>query len=356
MAEPSLPSSPSSFPTTTGGGNQYPATAATTPGYGSPFAVDDNDHPCEKLRKESEELCFLQQLKPAHNKAIAALTEATELYGKSSLRLVPFYLVLVEIALQERQLKQAEEVLSLVNWLLVKDRKSAGAAGVISPSGGPSVLAVHSHHNHHHQEDEALPEEMKNIFVIRMNKLYSMLLMEYQAYTEALQRASHGAYHCALLFGPEHLYTSELYFCLGSIFSRMQQVHSSSQHQKQQRDNENALGMFDKVVDIWYRFLTNPPEETAAWMLEHQRLRIYEASRMLQQIIKLRSAVLGANHVATGEVLYTQGLVLLFLGDHAQAKRFVQQSLDVYSENLVRSQRSFYHDWLLARLDDTHLY
>lgn len=331
-------SASSSSLSTAGGGNQYSATSTTSSdaaGYGPPsFADDDDDHPCEKLRKESEEFCFLQQLKPAHDKAIVALKEATELYGKSSLRLVPFYLVLVEIALQERQLKQAEEVLSLVNWLLVKDRKPAGV-GIISPSG-PSVHAVHGHHH----EDEPLPEEMKNLFVIRMNKLYSMLLMEYEAYTEALQRASHGAYHCALLFGPEHLYTSELYFCLGSVFSRMKQVHPSGQHQKQQRDNENALGMFDKVVDIWYRFLTNPPEETAAWMLEHQRLRILEASRMLQQIIKLRSAALGATHVATGEVLYTQGLVFLFLGDHTQAKRFVQQSLDVYSDNLVRSHKS----------------
>lgn len=342
--EGSSSSSSSSFPTAGGGSSQYPptpsssATSAAAAGYGaSSFADDDDDdHPCEKLRKESEELCFLQQLKPAHDKAVAALKEATELYGKSSLRLVPFYLVLVEVALQERQLKQAEEVLSLVNWLLVKDRKPAGGGADIASPGGPSVHAVRGHRH----EDEPLPEEMKNLFVIRMNKLYSMLLMEYEAYTEALQRASHGAYHCALLFGPEHLYTSELYFCLGSIFNRMQQVHPAGQHQKQQRDNENALGMFDKVVDIWYRFLTNPPEETAAWMLEHQRLRILEASRMLQQIIKLRSAALGVTHVATGEVLYTQGLVFLFLGDHAQAKRFVKQSLDVYSENLVRPHES----------------
>lgn len=283
---------------------------------------------CEALRRESEELCFLKRLKPAHDKAVQALQAATELFGKNALQLVPFYLVLVEIALGERQLKQAEEVLSLVNWLLVKDRKqqqngpsvaAAIAATTTSAAGGGG---------------SDVPEELTNLYVIRMNKLYSRLLMEYEAYPEALQRGAHGAYHCALLLGPEHLYTAEMYFWLGRIFSRMQSSPT--------QESENALGMFDKVVDIWYRFLTHPPEDTAAWMLEHQRLRIYEASSMLQHIAQTRARTLGAKHVATGEVLYTQGLLFLFLEDHTQAKLFVQQALDVYVETMVRWLCLFY--------------
>ncbi|KAJ8578614.1 hypothetical protein ON010_g595 [Phytophthora cinnamomi] len=296
---------------------------------------------CEQMRRQSEELCFLRQLKPAHGKAVAALKMATEAYGKNSLRLVPFYLVLVDISLRERQLKPAEEVLSLVNWLLVKDRK----AGADNNASGILLGAAASL--------PELPEEMKNLFVIRMNKLYSLLHLEYGAFSESLQRAAHGAYHCSLLFGPDHLYTSELYFCLGLAFHRMQraavrqqQAHAqvqgqqeSSQHQRdlQQRNqqNDSALAMLDKVVDIWYRFLTNPPEDTAAWMLEHQRLRIQEASTMLQQIVNIRQNLLGAKHVATGEVLYTLGLLFLFLGDHGQAKAFVKQALDIYVDALV---------------------
>lgn len=299
---------------------------------------------CEQLRRESEELCFLQQLKPARDKAVAALKAATTLLGQGSLRLAPFHLALADVALRERQLPQAEELLALVNWLLVRSRGGAAGAGDVSSSAlavPPGLL----------EGDQAMPEEATNLLVIRMNKLYSALLLEREVFPDALQRAAHGAYHCALLFGPEHLYTSELYFSLGAIFNRMHQTQqqqkataattrSSSapghQLQRQQRDGESALGMFDKVVDIWYRFLTNPPEDTAAWMLEHQRLRVYEASRMLHTIAQTRSTVLGASHVATGEALYTQGLVSLFLGDHTQAKSFVQRSLDIYSDNLVR--------------------
>ncbi|GMF25066.1 unnamed protein product [Phytophthora fragariaefolia] len=293
---------------------------------------------CEQMRRESEELCFLRQIKQAHGKAVTALKMATEAYGKTSLRLVPFYLVLVDISLRERQLKPAEEVLSLVNWLLVKDRKPGGAdttaSGILL--GAAASLPE-------------LPEEMKNLFVIRMNKLYSLLHLEYGAFSDSLQRAAHGAYHCALLFGPDHLYTSELYFCLGLAFHRMQRAAVRQQHaqaqqepQQNQRDlhqrnqqNDSALAMLDKVVDIWYRFLTNPPEDTAAWMLEHQRLRIQEASSMLQQIVNIRQNLLGAKHVATGEVLYTLGLLFLFLGDHGQAKAFVKQALDIYVDALV---------------------
>lgn len=256
---------------------------------------------------------------------------ATEAYGKNSLRVVPCYLVLVDISLRERQLKPAEEVLSLVNWLLIKDRKGESSSGILSGTGTSLP---------------ELPEEMKNLFVIRMNKLYSLLHLEYGAFSEGLQRAAHGAYHCSLLFGPDHLYTSELYFCLGLVFHRMQraavrQQPTQQEPQQQQRDlqqrsqqNDSALAMLDKVVDIWYRFLTNPPEDTAAWMLEHQRLRIQEASAMLQQIVNIRQNLLGPKHVATGEVLYTLGLLFLFLGDHGQAKAFVKQALDIYVEAL----------------------
>lgn len=230
-----------------------------------------------------------------------------------------------------------------MNWLLVKDRK----AGPDTISSGILLGAAVSL--------PELPEEMKNLFVIRMNKLYSLLHLEYGAFSESLQRAAHGAYHCSLLFGPDHLYTSELYFCLGLAFHRMQRAavrqqqaqaqaqaqgqQESPQHQRelQQRNqqNDSALAMLDKVVDIWYRFLTNPPEDTAAWMLEHQRLRIQEASSMLQQIVNIRQNLLGAKHVATGEVLYTLGLLFLFLGDHGQAKAFVKQALDIYVDALV---------------------
>lgn len=276
---------------------------------------------CEQLRRASEELCYLGQLKPAHEQAVAALKAASDTYGKNSLRLVPFYLAVADVALRDKQLKQAEEVLSLVNWLLVKDRGGPGPGNGL-PTPPPELLA----------------EETKNLFVIRMNKLYCLLHLEFGVFNEALQRAAHGAYHCSLLFGPEHLYTSELYFCLGLIFHRMsRQRDGSQQHQQQQTPGDSALAMLDKVVDIWYRFLTNPPEETAAWMLEHQRLRLREAASMLQQIAGIRQQVLGPNHVASGEALYTQGLLFLFLGDHARAKTTVRQALDIYSATLVRS-------------------
>ncbi|GLD95748.1 hypothetical protein PINS_up004426 [Pythium insidiosum] len=75
-------------------------------------------------------------------------------------------------------------------------------------------------------------------------------------------------------------------------------------------------------------------------MLQHQRLRIQEASVMLQHILGARTKYLTAQHVATGEVMYTQGLLLLYLGDPTRAKTLVRQALDVYVEILGQEHPS----------------
>jgi hypothetical protein len=248
----------------------------------------------ERLRQEGEELNFLKEFKQAHEKANTALKGMTEIYGENALQVVPFYLLVIEIALQEKNLKKAEEMLSLINWILVKDKKTIG----------PNCSTENSNAN----TTNSIPDEVKDMYGIRMNKLYCLLLLEYKAFQEALQRGARGAYHCSLLFGPEHLYTSELYFSIGRALQRQALTESV----EETKDNEGehlkdaALGMFDKVVDIWYRFLTDQPENTSTYMLEHQRLRLFEGTRMLQLIADARVQALGIAHVATGEVLYTQ--------------------------------------------------
>lgn len=286
------------------------------------FEGSSVEEQCEQMRFESEDLYFLQQHEPAHTKAVAALKIAVEVYGNKSLHLVPFYLLLVDIVLCEKELKPAEEMLLLVDWLLVKTGDSPASA-------------------------LELPEESKSLLVVRMNKLYSLLHLEYGAFPEGLQCAAQGAHHCSRLFGPNHVYTSELYFCLGVIFYRMQcgsslneqmQSHQESQPQQralEQRDQQkkSALAMLDKVVDIWYRFLTNPPEDPATWMSKNRRL-LQEASAMLQQIVSIRRNLLGTKHVATGEVQYTLALLFLFKECHIQAKAFVKQAVNIYVDAL----------------------
>jgi tetratricopeptide (TPR) repeat protein len=288
---------------------------------------------CEQLRRSSEELSYLGHLREAREKAVAALRAATDTYGAGASRLAPFYLAVADVALRDKQFAQAEEVLALINWLLIKDRGSGSkSASLLATATTPL------------DEDATLPEETRNLLVVRMNKLSSLLHLELGRFDEALRRAAHGAYHCALLFGPEHLYTSELYFSLGLIFDRshrhQRSTASATSLATPSATSDSALAMLDKVVDIWYRFLTSPPEETAAWMLSHQKLRLYEAVTMLAQVAALRKSALGDAHVATGEAMYTQSLLLLFLGDHARAKTTVKQALDIYVATLVRCNGS----------------
>jgi hypothetical protein len=66
---------------------------------------------------------------------------------------------------------------------------------------------------------------------------------------------------------------------------------------------ENALAAFDKVVDIWYKFLLNlrahPNEKISDYLGEAQ---IGETTEMLRKILETRTRFLGAEHIATGEV------------------------------------------------------
>ncbi|KAL7682020.1 putative tetratricopeptide-like helical domain superfamily [Plasmopara halstedii] len=277
----------------------------------------DNEQ-CEQIRLESEELYFAQRLKQAHAKVVEALRVAIQIYGKASLHLVPFYLLLIDILLREKQLKPSEEMLSLVNWLLIKN--------------GDTLVST-----------AKFSEETTRHFQIRMNKLYSLLHLEYEAFLEGLQCAANGTYHCSLLFGPDHVYTSELYFCLGITFHRMQRGtllkesrqdgQKNNELQQQIQQNDRSLAMLDKVVDIWQCFLTNPPQNLAAWKLEHRRL-LQEANLMLHQIVSMRETLLGAKHITTGQVQYTLGLLLLLLQDKDQAKVFVKQAADIYVTEL----------------------
>jgi hypothetical protein len=59
-----------------------------------------------------------------------------------------------------------------------------------------------------------------------------------------------------------------------------------------------------------------------------------EGMDMLSRILQTRIKLLGDNHIATGEVKYTVGLLLLFLGDKQSANQYVNEASIIYKEKL----------------------
>jgi len=116
---------------------------------------------------------------------------------------------------------------------------------------------------------------------------------------------------------------------------------------------ESALAFFDKVVDIWYKYLTaihqslgNTNElrplrdETvtmspAATTQELSEEYITDGYNELQQILDHRRRILGTRHIAVGEVQFTLGLFGFFIiSDLETSKGYIGEALEIYEQQL----------------------
>ena len=56
---------------------------------------------------------------------------------------------------------------------------------------------------------------------------------------------------------------------------------------------------------------------------------------MLNKILRMRIKFLGHEHIATGEVMFTVGLVHLYLEQHDKAQKNIEGAKNIYSNSLV---------------------
>ena len=105
---------------------------------------------------------------------------------------------------------------------------------------------------------------------------------------EALQQLAHDIYFSSLEVGPEHIDTAAGYFHMANIFRSQNRV-------------ENSLAFYDKVVDIWYKFLANVRSNTQDIDMLGEA-QISEAMDMLKTVWQIREKFLGGDHIATGRV------------------------------------------------------
>jgi len=184
--------------------------------------------------------------------AIQALSFLKDIFGDGSIESVPPYLLLAEANLGLEKFQQCEEFLSLANWAILNN-----------PSSSNSIKSQ-LHRN--------------------FGKLYSAQ----GKLDEALKELAKDVYFSSLEVGPEHVDTSGGYFHMANIFYTQHSI-------------ENALAFYDKVVDIWYKFLAlvRNDADVADTFSEAQ---MKEGIDMLNRIMSTRVKLLGDVHIATGEV------------------------------------------------------
>lgn len=216
--------------------------------------------------------------------AIFAITFIKDIHGNGALDLVPPYLQLAEANLGLGRLGKSEEFLSLANWSILKNPDCS------------QVIRSQLHRN------------------------FGRLYLAQGKLDDALRELTKDVYCLSLEKGPEHVVTSGGYYHMAGIFYTQHRV-------------ECALAFYDKVIDIWYKFLASlRSDSTLAEDISESQLQ--EGVDMIKYIEHTRVKLLGDDHIASAEAKYTLGLLYIFIGDKKSAFDCLTAAEAVYSRHL----------------------
>ena len=257
------------------------------------LTVQMSQHALIDLSKnEAQKHLVMGQYELAIPGALQSLRFSMEVYGSGRIELVPAYLLLAESNLGLKRYKVAEEFLLYANWSVLKNQDCSN--------------------------------ELKSQLYRNFGKLYA----SQGRFDDALKQLALDVYYSSLESGPEHIDTAGGYFYLADTFLSRGSL-------------EHALAFYDKVVDIWYKFLVNlrhRPEESISDYLSESS--IGEAVEMLRSILETRRTHLGSTHIATGEAQYTLGILKHVTGFDLDARNHYQQALAIYTAQLGADNES----------------
>lgn len=265
---------------------------------------------------ESSNLLSVQKYELALPAAIQALKFCKEVYGENSVEIIEPYIHLAQSSLGLKHLKKAEEYLSLARWIVLNKPEC--------------------------------PESTK----AKVSMLKGRVCTAEGKFDEAKADFAEAIYFSSNCNGPESIFSSFGYFRLGDVFLALGNVESS-------------LAFFDKVVDIWYKYLSDMYQESESYdgfqnlmpnqtnFMEKNKSQekekiseenIAEGRSQLEMIFEHRKRLLGNSHIATGEIQYTLGLYEYFiLNNDTMAENFILSALQAYEIQLGPAHPSTKH-------------
>lgn len=244
--------------------------------------------------------------------AIQALKFSQEIDGDRSISSVEPYLKLAHCYLGLNELKKAEEYLALARWIVLNSEECT------------DDTRAHLH-----------------MLIGRVNTAQGN-------FEGAKQEFANSIFYSSRCYGAEAVSTSIGYFRLGDVFFAQGNVESS-------------LAFFDKVVDIWFKYLSSlkfsgGPKKSVNGVLLAQDTggdagisdaeqlneeNLSDGHQQLQSILEHRCRLLGAGHIASGEAQYTLGLFEYYLlGNDITAESLINNALHVYELKLGDTHRS----------------
>ena len=263
---------------------------------------------------EASNLLSVRKFQLAKPAALQALKFFQALDGERAVSTIEPYLQLGQSSLGMQDIKKAEEFLSLANWIILNNDVS---------------------------------DKIRSKFHILLGRVF----VARGDFEHAKSEFASCIFHSSKYYGAESITTSMGYFRLGDAFLALGNV-------------EVALDFYDKVVDIWYKYLTKlytvqsatntrtskgiltlavPSKPTESSKMDDTDMNIGEAlteeeiadgRSQLAQILDNRRRILGNRHIAIGEVQYTLGLFeYLILNSDNAASTFTLAALEAYESN-----------------------
>ena len=238
------------------------------------------------------------------------------LYGESSTRLVPAYLLLGEANLRLGRTNQAEEFLSMSSYILSKSSEP--------------LFDVKS----------------------RLYRNFGKLYLAQKNPSTAIEAFSKDILYSSQAQGPESLLTAPGYYYLGKAFEN---------HNK----HNAALACYDKVVQIWFMHMTNTLNSLAKAVSQLTAIakdgttdtqyqpnfitrkpvneiigpvEIAEGLDLLESIRLLRMQQLGEKHISVAEVAYTRALVFQQLGPEREDEEGYNADHDIQTTKTLLDQ------------------
>jgi tetratricopeptide (TPR) repeat protein len=248
---------------------------------------------------EASNLLSVQKYLLAIPAAVQALKFSKDVDGERSLAVVEPYLILAQSYLGLKNVSKSEEYLALARWIVLNSA------------------------------------ECPDLVRSRMYMLMGRVCTAQGKFEDAKSEFSSAIYYMSVNSGAESVAVSMGYFRLGDVFLAQGNI-------------ECALAFFDKVVDIWYKYLTSLHaiiDDAAVAMPEKlSEEQLADGRSQLEQVLETRSRLLGHTHIATGEAQYTIGLFEYFLlGNERAAESFIVAAQKTYESTLGEAHASSQH-------------
>ncbi|CAK6441084.1 unnamed protein product [Pipistrellus nathusii] len=283
----------------------------TMPFYNS---EEERQHGLQQLQKRQKhliEFCytvaqkyiFEERYKEAVPAALHSLRFRMNVYGLSSVELVPAYLLLAEASIGLDQIIQAEEYLSQAQWTVLKSTDCS--------------YATHS----------LLHRNLGLLFIAKEN------------YDEARYHLANDIYFASCAFGTEGTRTSGGYFLLANIFLDLSKL-------------DLADTLYTKVCDIWDKYLNNHYQvlsearvqqidllgkrfETDTGLDEAQEA---EAIRILTSILTIRESTPIKVPLKIVFVLRVLAMLYYLMMNSSKAHEYAMRAFNIVQESQLGAQ------------------